>query len=143
MTTNTITKSVRLTPAESNAVSQLSQDQEITESAIMKRWILDGIRKARIEKAVHAYMNREVDLRGGAAIAEVSYNRFVREIEKRNIVILEDDHFLDGLLFLAEAFDSPRLRRAVESLQSENVVYSELPKMRSAQGKEPLSLPNP
>lgn len=95
MTMNTITKSVRLSSKESAAVSQVSQAYETTESALMKKWILDGMRNAKIEMAVQAYMRREVDLRSGAAMAEISYNHFMREIEKRNIVILEDDRFLE------------------------------------------------
>ena len=58
-------------------------------------------------------MERETDLRGGAALAGVSYNRFLRELQKRHIIILEDDHFLDRLAELAEAFDSEPLRQAV------------------------------
>ena len=123
MTTNTITKSVRLSPTESAAVSQVSHAYEITESAMMKKWILDGVRNSKIEMAVQAYMKREVDLRSGAAMAGVSYNHFMREIEKRNIVILEDDHFLESVLFLAETFESPQLRRAVENLQSDKISH--------------------
>ena len=79
----------------------------------MKKWVLEGIRAQKLERAIRAYMERETDLRGGAALAGVSYNRFLRELQKRHIIILEDDHFLDRLAELAEAFDSEPLRQAV------------------------------
>ncbi len=50
----------------------------------------------------------------------VSYNRFMHEIEARNIVILDDDgHFLDRMLSLADSFELPDLRRAVEEVMAE------------------------
>lgn len=58
-------------------------------------------------------MEREIDLRGGAAMAEVSYNRFLREVQKRHIVILEDEYFLDRLAKLADLFDDEPLRQAI------------------------------
>ncbi|MFZ1509730.1 hypothetical protein [Candidatus Amarolinea dominans] len=42
----------------------------------------------RIELAIRRYMQREVDLRSGAALAGVSYNRFLREVQARNVVVL-------------------------------------------------------
>ena len=68
--------------------------------------------------AVQAYMERETDLRGGAAMAGVSYNRFLNELQKRNIVVLEDDYFLDRLAELADAFNNETLRQAVEQIAS-------------------------
>jgi len=59
-------------------------------------------------------MQREVDLRGGAAVAGVSYNRFLREVQARNVVILEEDGFLDRLAFLAETMGDDPLRIVVE-----------------------------
>ena len=49
----------------------------------------------RIELAIRRYMQREVDLRSGAALAGVSYNRFLREVQARNVVVLEEDGFLE------------------------------------------------
>ena len=47
-------------------------------------------------------------------MAGISYNRFLHEIQKRHIIILEDDHFLDRLAGLADAFGSEPLRQAIE-----------------------------
>ena len=58
-------------------------------------------------------MQRKVDLRGGAILAGVSYNHFIQEVQARNIVILEDDSFLESLALLAETFGQPALQDAV------------------------------
>ena len=119
MSSATITKSVRLSPNESQELSDLSKLYETSETALMKKWIAEGIKAEKIERATRAYQKRQVDLRAGAAMAGVSYNRFMREVEARNIVILDDDgHFLDRLLFLADAFDAPNLREAVETIKA-------------------------
>jgi hypothetical protein len=112
----TVTKSVRLTQAEAKELSGVARLTAASESALMKKWILEGIQAQKLDRAIKSYMERETDLRGGAAMAGVSYNRFWHEVQKRHIVILEDDHFLDRLSELANLFDSAPLRRAVEQL---------------------------
>ena len=50
-------------------------------------------------------------------MAGVSYNRFMREVEERNIVILEETGFPEQLEFLADAFNDERLRKAVHEVR--------------------------
>jgi hypothetical protein len=59
-------------------------------SVLLKKWIREGIQAEKMDLAVEAYMKRQTDLRGGAAMAGVSYNRFMHEVQSRNIVILDD-----------------------------------------------------
>lgn len=113
MTVAMVTKSVRFLPEESEELANLSKVSSVSESALMKEWILDGIRAKKLELAIQAYMKRKTDLRGGAVMAGISFNRFMREIQARNIVVLENEDFLDELAFLAETFDSQSLRAAV------------------------------
>ena len=42
----------------------------------------------------------------------------MREVQFRNIVILENDDFVDQLAFLAETFDSRELRVAVNQVRA-------------------------
>lgn len=115
--TMSITKSIRLSPAESEELAQLSERTALSEAALMKRWIQEGLRAQKLELAIQAYMKRQVSLSSGAAMAGVSYNRFMREVQERNIVILDDEEgFLEGLAFLAEAFDDEVLKRAVAAV---------------------------
>jgi predicted DNA-binding protein len=119
MSTSTVTKSIRLTPEESDELTRLAQQTASTEAALMKKWVLKGMEAQKLEFAIQAYMQRKTDLRGGAAMAGVPYNRFLREVQARNIVILENDRFLDRLAFLAKAFDSKTLRQAIERVEAE------------------------
>jgi predicted HTH domain antitoxin len=116
MSKTTVTKSVRLTTTESEELAQLSEKTAITEAALMKKWILEGIRAQKLELAINSYMQRKTDLRGGAAMAEVSYNSFFQEVQARNIVILDEDRFQDRVAYLAEAFDDEALQSAVKKL---------------------------
>lgn len=70
----------------------------------------------QLDLALQAYMDRRVDLHGGAQMAGISYNRFLHEIESRNIVVLEDEGVLEQLAFLAERFESEPLKRALRDL---------------------------
>lgn len=72
----------------------------------------------KLDLAIQAYMERKTDLRGGASIAGISFNRFLREIQARNIIVLENEDFLDELAFLAETFDSQSLRAAVARVRA-------------------------
>lgn len=114
-----ITKSIRLAPDEAKELGQLSEKTALSEAALMKKWVIKGIRAEKLEQALLAYMRRQVDLRAGAVMAGVSYNRFMREVEERNIVILEEAGFLDRLAFLADAFQDHELRKAVHSIRTE------------------------
>ncbi|MFC1975248.1 hypothetical protein ACFLXQ_02490 [Chloroflexota bacterium] len=116
MSKATITKSIRLSSAESKELAQLSQRTSVAEASLMKKWVQEGIRAQKLDLAVQAYMERKTDLRGGAAMADVSYNRFLYELQARNITILADDRFLDKLAFLAEAFDDDTLQTVVREI---------------------------
>jgi len=112
------TKSIRLAPEEAEELSQVARQMTISEAALMKKWVLEGIRASKLERAIRAYMERETDLRGGAKMADTSYNRFLHEVQKRNIVILEDEGFLGRLGDLADAFDNESLRQAANNVAS-------------------------
>lgn len=114
-----ITKSIRLAPDEAKELGQLSEKTALSEASLMKKWIVEGIRAEKLEQALLAYMRRQVDLRAGAVMAGVSYNRFMREVEERNIVILEEAGFLERLEFLADAFQDHALRQAVHNIRAE------------------------
>lgn len=118
MTATMVTKSVRFLPEESEELANLSKVSSVSEAALMKEWILEGIRAKKLELAIQSYMERKTDLRGGASMAGISFNRFQREIQKRNIVVLENEDFLDELAFLAETFNSQTLRVATERIRA-------------------------
>ena len=79
----------------------------------------------RIELAIRRYMQREVDLRSGTALAGVSYNRFLREVQARNVVVVEEDEFLDRLAFLAGAVSDDSLQAAVNRAMAQPAPHPE------------------
>jgi len=116
-----ITKSVRLTPDEAQELARAAQQTAATESALMKKLILEGLQAQKLDRAIHAYMRREVDLRGGAALAGVSYNRFLHQVQARHIVILEDQTFLERLYDLAETFENLELQEAIREVEASSL----------------------
>ena len=117
----TITKSIRLSTAESAEIAQLSAQTAVSEAALLKQWVLIGVQSHKLDLAVQAYMNDGVDIRGGAQMAGVSYNRFVHELENRRVVILEDERFLDNLSSLAELFGDEGLKEAAQKVAEQSV----------------------
>lgn len=115
MSSEMITKSIRLTAAEAEELARVAQQAAATEAALMKKWVLEGLQTQKIDYAVQSYAQGKVDLRGGAALAGVSYNRFLDEVQARCIVILEDDAFLERLSTLAEMFDNGDLLDATQA----------------------------
>jgi predicted HTH domain antitoxin len=118
MSNEMITKSIRLTTAEANELARAAEQSTATEAALMKKWVLDGLRAQKVEQAVQAYAQGKVDLRGGASLADVSYNRFLSEVQARRIVILEDPAFLDRLPGLAGLFAGNELQSAIQAVRN-------------------------
>jgi hypothetical protein len=110
----TVTRSIRLLPEEAQEVARLSQQMAATEAALMRQWVREGLRAQKMDLALRSYMQRKADLRGAAAMAGVSYNRFLREVQAHNIVVLAEEGFLDRMAFLADVLNDSSLRAAVE-----------------------------
>ena len=114
----TITKSVRLSQNESQELARLSEQTFMSEASLLKKWVLEGIQTQKLDMAIQKYMQRKTDLRGGAVLAGVSYNRFLQEIEARNIVILDEARFGERLATLAHAFADDTLLEAIAHLSA-------------------------
>jgi hypothetical protein len=119
MNKTTITKSIRLSPEESTDLEQLSVQSALSESMLMKKWIQEGMQQTKLDLALQAYQQRRVDLRTGATMAGVSYNQFMREVEAHNIVILDEEGFLERLAALADAFHNEELGQVVRKMIDE------------------------
>lgn len=115
----TVTKSIRLTGQEARALAKVVETGPFSEAALMKQWVLAGLQRHKLEEAIQAYMRREVSIGEGAARADVSYHRFWEELERRNVVMLEDPQFLQRLEEIAEAFNMPDLAMAARAAAAE------------------------
>lgn len=104
-----ITKSVRLSPDESKLLAEISQAEGVSEAAILRQFIRAGISRYRLERAIQAYQQGEVDMQAAARYAGVSVHHLMVELEKRDITPpAATEKFLDGLKTLAETFGGSR-----------------------------------
>lgn len=127
----TVTKSIRLLPEEAQEVARLSEQMAASEATLMKQWIRDGLRAQKIDLALRSYMQRQIDLRGAAVMAGVSYNCFLSEVQAHNIVILPEDGFVDRMATLADMLHDDNLRSAVEQVNTQEAGGSALAVDRS------------
>ncbi len=114
-----ITKSVRLVPDENEALRQISEAEHLSEAALMKKFILDGIARYRLEQAVAAYRRGEIDLSAASRHAGTSVYHMLEELKARDITPdAATEKFLDGLQTLANLFGgSEALNRTLTQLQ--------------------------
>jgi len=75
----------------------------------------DSQTNENMERAIQTYMQRKTDLRGGAALAGVSYNRFWHEVQKRNIVVIDEEGFEERLHQLADIFENETLKTVLSA----------------------------
>jgi predicted HTH domain antitoxin len=114
-----ITKSVRLEPVENDSLRRASQDTGLSEAALMKRYILEGLARHRLEEALRAYSNGEIDLSAAANYAGVSVYQMMAECERRDVTPAPArEKFIDGLQTLTDTFGgSDALRIALQELK--------------------------
>jgi len=115
-----VKKSIRFTKEQAEQLHKITKRENINESALIRNWVMEGIRRYKIDRAVQAYCNELVDIRSGAEFAGIPYLEFVRELEKRRISILTDPTYLnEELLDLAKMFDDKNLERIVTTSVTE------------------------
>jgi len=116
-----MTKSIRLVPEEGELLKRISQRQGMSEGAMMRKLILDGLARYRLEEAVQAYRRGELDLGAAARHAGISIYYMMTELQQRDITMpAAQEKFLDGLGTLAQAFDgSESLAHAIAEARQE------------------------
>lgn len=114
-----VTKSIRLAPEEGRALKQISEAERLSEAALMKKFVLDGIAHYRLEQAIAAYRRGEIDLSAAARHADTSVYHLLEELKARDITPeAATEKFLDGLRNLAELFGgSEALNRTLSQLE--------------------------
>ena len=118
MTAQTVTKTIRLSPEEGMALEQLSREEHLPESTLLKKLVLDGLALRRLDWACAAYARGEINIRGASHYAGLSVYEMVDELKRRDIEIVSPEQFLDGLADLADLFDLPELREVAGELRA-------------------------
>lgn len=105
---------ITLSPEEENWLKRFSREEHIPEPVFLKKLVLDGLTRFRLERACEAYARGEADITSAARYAGISVSQMMRELERRGIdhsPAFED--FLDGLESLLDTFGDDEKVRAV------------------------------
>lgn len=117
--TTATTKIIHLSPQESMALQQMSQEEHVPETVLLKKLVLESLSRRRLEWACAAYARGEIDLSSAARYADVSVYEMMDELRRREIEMVSVEQFLDGLESLSEMFDLPALREAAAELREQ------------------------
>lgn len=109
-----ITKSVRLSPEESELLAQVSRREHLAEGSLLRKWVLDALTATRLDHAVADYLAGELNLGEAAARAGVSTARMLAELDARGIDTITLAHFRASVENLIDLFGgSEELRAAL------------------------------
>jgi predicted HTH domain antitoxin len=108
-------KSVRLTKEEAELLRQISEAELISEAALMRKFVLEGLQRYRLDHAIKRYQEGELDLSSAAQVAGLAIREFMGELHRRGVAIYGPEHRLtEGIGALAEVFGaSEALHRSV------------------------------
>ncbi|MGH2352016.1 MAG: hypothetical protein ACRDJN_10440 [Chloroflexota bacterium] len=114
-----VTKSVRFTPEETALIEQVSEREHLAEGAVLRKLVLDGLTRYRLEQAITAYRDGNVNLGEAAQQAGVSVQRLLTELDRRGVDTISPTHFRTSLDNLMDRFGgSPELRAARAELET-------------------------
>jgi|Deesub1362B_J571_1020462.scaffolds.fasta_scaffold34456_2 predicted HTH domain antitoxin len=121
MTVREAVYSVNLSPEEASWLRKISREEHLPESALLKKLVLDGLERLRLERACTAYARGEADLTGAARYAGISVTQMMEELERRGISYSPSfDDFLDGLESLLDTFgDDEATRRVIARFRAQ------------------------
>jgi predicted HTH domain antitoxin len=108
-------KSVRLTKEEAELLRQISEAELISEAALMRKFVLEGLQRYRLDQAIKRYQEGELDLSSASQIAGLAIREFMGELHRRGVSIYgPEPRLVEGIGALAEVFGaSDALRRSV------------------------------
>ena len=100
-----VTKSIRLTEEEAEALAQLVAGTAYAEAALLRQWVLAGMQQFRVSEAIRAYQDGQVDVWQAAEQARLPVAVLLEEMASRKVAVLEaPDAFGPGLAALRETF---------------------------------------
>ena len=112
--TKLVTKSVRLSAEESALLERISEREHLPEGTLMRKLILEGLARYRLEQAIRDYEAGEINVGEAARRAGVSVRGMIAELDRRGIGLGDEAHVQASLGTLAELFGaSPELRQII------------------------------
>jgi predicted HTH domain antitoxin len=116
MTNQSVVKTIHLSPEEGAALKQMSLEEHLPEATLLKKLVLEGLARRRLEWACSAYARGELDIGGAARYAGLSVYEMLDELRQRDVELISPEQFLEGLEDLADLFDMPELREVADEL---------------------------
>jgi predicted HTH domain antitoxin len=118
MTDQSVAKTILLSPEEGAALKQMSLEEHLPEATLLKKLVLEGLARRRLEWACSAYERGELDIGSAARYAGLSVYEMLDELKRRDVELVSPEQFLEGLKDIADLFDIPELREVAEELSA-------------------------
>jgi hypothetical protein len=116
--TKTVARKIQLTDEEDKRLRQLSQVEHLPEDILLRKWVLEGLARMRLERACALYQRGQLNLSGAAHYAGIGVEQMMRELTRRGIEHSPSiEQFVDGLETLADIFDKDELRSAAAEVR--------------------------
>jgi len=116
--TRTITRKIQLTSVEDKQLHQLSRAEHLPEDILLRKWVIEGLTRLRLERACTLYERGQLNLSGAARHAGIGVEQMMRELTRRGINHGPSvEQFVDGLETLADIFGKDELRAAAAEVR--------------------------
>lgn len=116
----TITKKIELTDEEEKQLRELSQAEHLPEDALLRKWVLEGLDRMRLQRACSLYKQGQLNLSGAARYADIGVEQMMRELRQRGTDYGPSiEQFADGLETLADLFDKQELRDVAKEVRQQ------------------------
>lgn len=107
---------ITLSEDEVKLIKNISNDDHIPENILIKKLVLDGLDKYKIDRSIYMYENRKVNLNTASYFAGLSLRDFMNELESRGVALnLTPEMVTYSLDILAKAFDNKELQTVLNS----------------------------
>lgn len=108
------TLKIDLSEKEIEWIKNTANEQHIPEDVLVKKLVLDGLDKYRIDEAILMYKSKKLNLNASAQFAGMSVRELMNELESRNIDLnLTQDMVNQSLNTLAKSFNNDKLMKAI------------------------------
>lgn len=82
-------KTLRLKDSVSATIYEIAKEENMTESEFLRLLIEKGLKEYKLNLAIDAYKKKDVNISGGANLAEITYREFLEILKEKEIPIME------------------------------------------------------
>jgi len=105
---------IDLSEKEMEWIKNIANEEHIPEDVLVKKLVLDGLDKYRVEDAILMYKSKKLNLNASAQFAGISVREFMVELESRDIALnLTQEMVNQSLNILAQSFNNDKLKKVM------------------------------